>query len=294
MFEIKQISSYEEFEHEVKNIFSEIENSMNGYLWKLVKKYGISESDIAKIARKPYPPLFRGQRNGSWKLKSTLERTCRYLKSSEIPYLNYLQIMRNVQGDIQRETGKKWNLNQTFDDCPSQISPYPEEYEFMAYLRHHRFPSPLLDWTVKMKVASFFAFENPSDEENVAVYLYLEYIGRGDAGWTGRANLETPFPDIKPDIRHEKQGSRYMLSIATIEGEKIICNIEEAIKNKIYIDKKLKKFLIPSREREKVLLKLEGKGINARSLFQDDDENSLKEDSLIERLKKREFPLDEL
>jgi len=271
-----QVSSYEEFERKVEGIFSGIETTKKNNPFKVYSA-----------------PLFRGQGHSSWKLKSTLERTLerteRFLESSEFTYLHYLQIMRNVQKDIQREAGKKWDINQTFDDCPFPNSPYQEEYEFMAYLRHHRFPSPLLDWTFSMKVASFFAFQNHSDEENVAVYVYLEHIGRADAGWTGRANLETPGPDIKPDIRHKKQESNYMLSIATIEGRKIICNIEDAIKNKIYIDKKLKKYLIPSRERKKVLEKLERSGINAFTLFQDED-SLIDEDSLMERLKKREFP----
>lgn len=278
MFGIKQLSSFEEFEQEVEEIVSGIETAKKNNPLKIYSA-----------------PLFRGQTNSSWKLKSTLERTERYLESSEFTYLHYLQILRNVQKDIQRETGKKWNLNQTFGECNLnnynyQPTPYREEYEFMAYLRHHRFPSPLLDWTSSMKVASFFAFQDPSDEENVSVYVYLEYIGRGDFGWMGKPNIETLGPNIKPDMRHEKQESSYMLSIATIEGRKIICNIEDAIKNKIYIDKKLKKYLIPFREREKVLEELERSGIDAHSLFQDDDEDSLSEDLLMERLKKREFP----
>src|SRR5579871_975887 len=33
-------------------------------------------------------------------------------------------------------------------------------YDYMAYLRHHGFPSPLLDWTRSPYVAAFFAFRD--------------------------------------------------------------------------------------------------------------------------------------
>jgi len=187
------VSSFEEFERRVKEIVLGIENfKKNNPL--------IHYSD----------PLFRGQRKGSWKLVTTLER---HIEFSEYPFLDYFQKMKNVQKDIQRVTGKKWNLNQTFGEgnCNNPI-PYPEEYEFMAYLRHHGFPSPLLDWTSSMEVASFFAFQKPSDEENVAVYVYINYIGRGEAFWASKSKLTTLGPNIMPDMRHKIQKSQYTMS----------------------------------------------------------------------------------
>jgi len=264
-------SSFEELEQEVEKELSRIKNLMKT---NPLKYYSL--------------PLFRGQRKSSWKLKSTLER---YIKSPEYPYLDYLQKMRNVQRDIQRETGKEFDLNQTFGGSNSnfQFIPYQGEYEFMAYLRHHGFPSPLLDWTSKIEVASFFAFQNPSDEENVAIYSYIEFIGEADFGWMAQANITVLGHDIYPDIRHKRQESSYTFSMKTVEEKKIFCYIEDGIENKMHIDKKLKKYLIPSGEREKVLKKLEVSGIDGHFLFPDEGEDTQNEDSLVEMLKRREF-----
>lgn len=258
-----RLSSYEDFELKLKEKISDIENFKKKNPYKHYSE-----------------PLFRGHRKSSWELATTLER---YIKSSEYPYLNYFQKMKNIQKDVQGLTGKKWNLN-TPSFAEDNFGNYPntEEYEFMAYLRHHGFPSPLLDWTSSMEVASFFAFQKLSDEENVAIYVYINYIGQAEAYWVGKPKIFNLGHNIKPDARHENQKSCYTMSLKTTSGKKIICNHEEALGNERSLNKKLKKYLIPSKERNKVLEKLEESGVDSFTLFRD-------EDSLMERLKKREF-----
>jgi hypothetical protein len=74
------------------------------------------------------------------------------------------------------------------DGGGSWVMKFPA-YEYIAYLRHHGFPSPLLDWTRSPFVATYFAFESiPEGAKNVAIYCYMEY---GSAGKSGSGNEPT-------------------------------------------------------------------------------------------------------
>jgi hypothetical protein len=277
------VSSYEEFKQKIDELNSNIGKQRK-------KRPHTVYSD----------PVFRGQKNGSWKLKSTLERR---IENSEFPYLDYLRIMKNVQKEFQNIARKTWNLEDK-----------EEEHNFIAYLRHYGFTSPLLDWSTSMDVASFFAFQFCSDEEYVAVYLFIENIGIARSYWVGDPNIFKIAPDIKDNVRHKKQMSQYTMSIKTIEGASIFCNHEEAmekgmdipeklfeyyssspnksqdLRDRIFLVEKVQKYLIPSSERVTVLDELKKKGIDKNSLFQDGISLSPEEKKIIKDLDRREFP----
>lgn len=108
--------------------------------------------------------VYRGQRDSSWPLISTLMRTDLVSSLNDFQsYFNY--VLPQVKEKIQAWEGRDWDLS-------SQLG----LAEFTAYLQHNGFPTPLLDWTFSPYIAAYFAFEgiNHFDPqcEQIAIYSF--------------------------------------------------------------------------------------------------------------------------
>jgi hypothetical protein len=224
--------------------------------------------------------LFRGHADAEWKLETTLER---HVKDKEYSWEEYYSILKSIEPEVRSFTNNKYKPLKLEVDAKSST---PPGCEFMAYVRHYKFPSPLLDWSKSFDVAAFFAFSNSKEDKNVAIYSCLAtksngftFIGSGPfIGYLG------PYMESGP--RHSKQESQYTYcykDTSKVEGE---------VHEKFYVPHEkniygqeqdiLTKYTIPSEKQKEVLDELRLKDIDAHSLFGD-------EESLMKGLAHREF-----
>jgi hypothetical protein len=128
-----------------------------------------------------------------------------------------------------------------------------------------------LDWTKNYLVAAFFAFREKSDEESSSIHIFIP----NNCGSTG-PNLiiidDTHQNENKDYIwvsRHQAQQSVYTMFYHD-DNKPSFKSYEEMIEENIELNNSWGFhfiFKISSSEREKILLELDSKKINAASLF---------------------------
>lgn len=222
-------------------------------------------------------PLFRGQSNSSWKLETTLER----FTNRTFDEFDYYQIIRAVRPAIVSLTQKEWSLPEFRKKI---VGPVPTGYEFMLYLRHHGFPSPLLDWTRSPYVAAFFAFRfrQVPEPERVAIYSYVDYPEGARAYYAGAPIVHGLGPYVETHKRHYAQQCEYTVCWRETGNERVYASHETAFTTNASDQGALKRYTLPSSERRKVLRQLQLMNVTAFSLFGS-------EESLIDTLAYQEI-----
>ena len=146
----------------------------------------------------PLPFLYRGQENSCWTITTTLERPLDGRES--MPFGDYYLSIYRAKPEIESYTEKSWpvpdppEVKRLTERVPPFVSFTKEDFEawgqagsYMAYLRHHGFPSPFLDWTRSPYVAAFFAFRGPIKDvkkylsTSIAKCQIQEIVPRGRA-----------------------------------------------------------------------------------------------------------------
>lgn len=234
--------------------------------------------------------LFRGQANSSWRLETTLDRAGK----SNLAVREYYRLITvgigptvasltdlNVPG-YDRDVVSRLQEQESFfdgDRLPSGLL-----YEYMAYLRHHKFPSPLLDWSRSPYVAAFFAFNSEKvKSQNRSIYVYCESPGGTKGGAVGEPTIRPLWPNIKAHVRHFRQQSAYTVCEAYMPQHGwYYASHQDAFDRARPGQDFLWRFDLPDTERIPVLRLLDDFNLNAYSLFDS-------EESLLETLWYREF-----
>ncbi len=187
---------------------------------------------------------------------------------------------------IETITDRKWDLP-IWPDLDNWWKEYDNVwhslpgYDYLIYLRHHGFPSPLLDWSRSPYVAAQFAFANAYSDQ-IAIYAYLEYAGRGKVGGSDAPLIKGIGPYVRSHSRHFLQQSEYTVAYQFRKEGWWYAPHESVFADASEEQDRLWKFTLPATERLRVLRILDDYNLNAFSLFQT-------EETLLETISLREF-----
>lgn len=239
-----------------------------------LEQLAVSLSDFCQ-SNKPHecayvsPVLFRGHSLADWTLDTTLER----FGKKRLNLDDYVRYLSRVKPAIEAYTDRVFSFNSGNEKTAGHVFPLSEvalhngQYEFMVYLRHHGFPTPLLDWSRSLYVALYFACSGPEHDGDSALYMYVENLGYGKAGWVGSPEIATFGQYISAHKRHFIQQSEYTACIAKSDDKWFFHPHESAMNSASDRNDRLEKVIIPGHLRKELLGQLDHMNINAFSLF---------------------------
>jgi len=219
--------------------------------------------------------LFRGQANSNWSLRTTLERASgrrwsidQYAKLTLLcaPHITaFTGEYRNLPSLMDAEKEIQERFNRFSADIPQDI------YNFWIYLRHHGFPSPLLDWTLSPYIAAAFCFIEKPIGEKVSVFAYIEHPLGTKGGRVGQPEIKAMNAHVTAHKRHFIQQCLYTIATKPEEGEHYFVCHEDVFSKGSDRQDVLIKITMPACERSSALEFLNDANINLFSLFQTED-----------------------
>lgn len=188
--------------------------------------------------------LFRGHSVADWGLQTTLDRHRRF--PDDVSREHYYD--KFLLPEFRREAIV---LHPTTDALPHGIG-----FELLA--RHHRLPSPFLDWTESPYIAAYFAFEGAVSEAGNQIAIWVLDCGRFHFEGSGIDRVND-----REDLRFNPRALRQRGQFTRIRT--IARPLEEILGGA------LTRIKIPSTSRSIALTSLVAMTINAARLYGDLD-----------------------
>lgn len=227
---------------------------------------------------KPQTILFRGQSDQSWEIESSLER--HGIESIECE--KYYRLIDSYKPLINPIIENRYERKSTRAGYPFKFNEYEEgslglpEMEYLAYLRHHGFPTPLIDFSSSCFIALFFACENfNQSNEDGKIFLYAPPTMR--FGGNKIPDLRRIGKYVEAGKRHFAQQSQYLIPIVSDSEWKFI-TFKKVIEDENENNKhELREITINKSVKAKLMKALSEMNINRYTMY-------LNEDALIKSL----------
>jgi len=225
-------------------------------------------------------PLFRGHADSSWRLETTLER---FKPNEQIDVRRYNSYLARAKPTVETITNRKWRLTKNMKLSYDALVDEPPSIEFMAYARHHGYPSPLLDWSRSPYVALYFAFSKARMDQDAALFVFTKSPEGVRSGCLKDPQVCEVSRLSTTHVRHISQQSRYTICVRNVEGDDWeYCSHELAMQPQDSSQNSLQKIVLPGSLRLEILDRLDHMNINGFTLFNT-------EDGLMESLAFREI-----
>lgn len=212
--------------------------------------------------------LFRGHSDHKWELKTTLER---YTKNKSFTWDDFHNVLVATLPATDSFTNNQFSVPETMT---YGNLPIPDGYDYMIYLRHHNFPTPILDWTRSVYIAAYFAFSPNECDTDPAIYTFREWTNDCKGHQVGDTVISGLGPSVRnTHKRHHIQQCEYTICYA----EERDSSQPSSIRKRTYMPHEdgnfsecyniLNKYILPRSERSKIMSMLDQMNINAFTLL---------------------------